>query len=153
MTSSTRELLVGDTSFISALVRVHDRSMRSATWRAEDMRGVSSATVAISSVTFGEMRYGQRVSRWGERRVRDAERWLRTFVQLPVDADVAETWAQLKTTGQRRGRSFGANDLWIAATGCSHRAPIVTCDRDFLPMRELGVQVIYLPREDGSRRA
>lgn len=83
--------------------------------------------------------------------MREAERWLRTFVQLPVDADVAETWAQLKTTGQRRGRSFGANDLWIAATGCLHRAPIVTCDRDFLPMREIGVQVIYLPRADGSR--
>lgn len=152
MTSSTRELLVGDTSFVSTLVPDRSRRTLSTTWRAEDVHRVSSATVAISVVTFGEMRHGQQVSRWGARRVRAAERWLRSFVQFPVDTGVAEAWAQLKAAGQRHGRSFGSNDLWIAATGQRHGIPVVTCDRDFLLMRELGVQVIYLPRAVDSRR-
>lgn len=40
--------------------------------------------------------------------------------------------------------------MWIAATGQARNAPIVTCDRDFVPMREFGVQVIYLPRRAAS---
>jgi predicted nucleic acid-binding protein len=153
MTTTTGELLVGDTSFISSWARAVERRQVPQVWPLEIMRRVSSATFGISSVTFGEMRHGQQVSRWGERRVREAERWLHTFVQFPVDADIAETWAGLKAAGQRRGRAFAANDLWVAATGRLHGVPVVTCDRDFLPMRELGVQVIYLPRKADSRKA
>jgi predicted nucleic acid-binding protein len=148
-----RELLVGDTSFISILVRVSERPDLARVWPRKLARRVSSATFAISTVTFAEVRYGHRISGWGDRRVSANERWLRTFVQFPVDDGVAETWARLKATARRRGRSFGANDLWIAATGCMHGVPVVTCDRDFLPMRELGVQVIYLPRTGSSRTA
>jgi predicted nucleic acid-binding protein len=153
VTSSTRELLLGDTSFVSAWAQGDKRLELVRDWPLELARLVSSATVAISSVTFAEVRHGHRVANWGERRVRTAERWLRSFVQFPVDVHVAETWARLKATGQRRGRSFGTNDLWIAATGCTRDLPVVTCDRDFLPMRELGVRVIYLPRTGGSRTA
>ena len=151
--SSTRKLLVGDTSFISALAGAGERPDLAQTWSVRMGQRLSSSTVAISSVTVAEIRYGHRISCWGERRVSAAERWLRTFVRLPVDDEVAETWARLKAAGGRNGRTFGVNDLWIAATGCLHDVPVVTCDRGFLPMRELGVQVIYLPRtpEAGGR--
>jgi predicted nucleic acid-binding protein len=122
-------------------------------WPRGLARRVSSATVAISAVTFAEVRHGHQIARWGDRRAKAAERWLRTFVQLPIDTEVAETWARLKATGQRRGCSFGTNDLWIAATGCTRGLSVVTCDRDFLPMRKFGVQVIYLPRGVTSAKA
>jgi predicted nucleic acid-binding protein len=150
MTSSTGELLLADTSFISAWARAGEGDEGAGPWSGGTMQRFQSATIAISVVTVAEVRHGHWIARWGTRRLKRAERWLGTFMQFPVEGDVAEEWARLKATGQRAGRTFGANDLWIAATGYARGLPVVTCDRDFLPMRELGVRVIYLPRRPTS---
>ncbi len=144
--TSTRELLVGDTSFISAWARAVEQPEKPRRWPLGAMRRVESATVAINVVTVAEVRHGHWFARWGQARMSRAERWLGSFAQLSVDEGIADAWARLKATGEHRGHVFGANDLWIAATGYVRNAPIVTCDRHFLPMREFGVQVIYLPR-------
>lgn len=72
------------------------------------------------------------------------------FMQLPVNRPVAEAWARLGASGRQRGRAFGANDLWIAATGYVRGVPIVTCDHDFVDMRELGVAVVYVAAPDDA---
>jgi predicted nucleic acid-binding protein len=104
------------------------------------------AAVAISIVTLAEARFGHELARWGQRRRRNAELWLGQFTRIPVDEGVAEAWVRLKASARRNGLAFGTNDLWIAATALFRCVPIITCDRDFLPMRDLGVEVIYLPR-------
>jgi predicted nucleic acid-binding protein len=144
--TSTGELLVADTSFISPWARVVERADVVAPWASSATDRIASATVAISVVTVAEVRFGHWQARWGQRRLEEADRFLRQLVQFPVDESVAEVWAHLKASGQQRGCVFGVNDLWIAATGQVRNVPIVTCDRDFLPMREFGVQVIFLPR-------
>ena len=143
--AGSRELLVADTSFVSQHRRAAARPELSSLWPEEIVQRIDAAVIAISVVTVAEERLGHWLARWGERRRADAERWLRQFMQLPVNRPVAEAWARLKAGGHGIGRVFSANDLWIAATGFVRGAPIVTCDRDFLAMRELGVAVIYLP--------
>lgn len=145
MTVRTNELLVADTSFVGQHWRVVTRPELAAAWPQDVLRRIEVAVVAISVVTIAEERVGHRLARWGERRREQAELWLRQFVHLPVNRPVAEAWARLKASGHRSGRTFSANDLWIAATGFVRGVPVVTCDRDFLEMRSLGVTVIYLP--------
>lgn len=141
----SRELLIADTSFVGHQRRAASTPQFAEVWPEDVVRRIDAAVLAISVVTIAEERFGHRVARWGERRRAYAESWLSQFMQLPVTRRVAEAWAWLKTAGLRRGRPFAANDLWIAATGYARGVPIVTCDKDFLGMRDLGVVVIYLP--------
>jgi predicted nucleic acid-binding protein len=51
----------------------------------------------------------------------------------------------MKDAERRRGRTFSENDLWIAATAQTLGVPLVTCDRAFLRMESLDIEVVYLP--------
>jgi predicted nucleic acid-binding protein len=143
VTTDSRRLFVLDTSFVSHQQR-DALGPEGAAWVADAFAPQSSLVLAVSVVTVAEVRFGFGLARWGWRRRARVEQWLRRFLHLPVSHRIADAWARLKLAATRRGRTFSTNDLWIAAAGYSTRAPIVTCDRDFLPMRDLGVGVIYL---------
>lgn len=141
--TGSRQLFIADTSFVSHLERDGLGSEGKA-WVTETLERRSPGTLAISVVTVAEIRLGVGLARWGWRRRARVEQWLRRFLHLPVSRRIADAWARLKLVATRRGRTFSTNDLWIAATGYATRTPVVTCDRDFLQMRDLGVGVIYL---------
>jgi predicted nucleic acid-binding protein len=141
--SGQRRFFIGDTSFVSH----HERGSLGAeasAWVADALERKSATALAISVVTVAEVRFGAWLAQWGSRRRTQSERWLMQFLQVPVSQPVADAWAALKVAARKRGRSFSVNDLWIAATGYATRTPVVTCDRDFLQMRDLGVGVVYL---------
>lgn len=146
MTSRRRELLVADTTFVSVWRTSAVASSVTRHWPQRAIRRISEATLSISVVTVAEMHAGQLHARWGRRRRMDEERWLCQFELHGVDRSIAEAWAVLKDATRRRGCTISDNDLWIAATGLASRAPVVTCDADFLPMRCVGLDVIYLPQ-------
>mgnify|MGYP001496188397 CR=1 FL=1 len=50
---------------------------------------------------------------------------------LPIDAEVARVWAQLRVHLAQTGRRVNVNDTWIAATAISRGVPVVTQDTDF----------------------
>jgi predicted nucleic acid-binding protein len=87
--------------------------------------------LAISFATLGELlalayRTG---SPWGEpKRDRWREQIRQTFVGLPYDIRVAETWAPLHMKLKGQLGAGGANDLWTAATALSQAPalPVVT---------------------------
>jgi predicted nucleic acid-binding protein len=141
-----RKLLIADTSFVSVLHATTVVPAARNMLPCETRRGIVNAELSISVVTVAELRAGHLKARWGLRRRGQAERWLRRFPYVSVDRSVADAWAALKEASRRQGRSCSENDLWIAATGYARRAPVVTCDRDFLALRTVGVEVIYLPR-------
>jgi predicted nucleic acid-binding protein len=107
---------------------------------------MATASLSISVVTLAELRAGHAKARWGVQRRGQVEQWLRQFPWLSVDEPVADAWAALRDATRRAGRTCSTNDLWIAATGFVRRTPVVTCDRGFLALRSLGVDVICLPR-------
>ncbi len=63
---------------------------------------------------------------------------------LPIDGEVAATWARLRVHLAQNGRRINVNDLWIAATAAAHGLPVVTQDDDLAPLR--GVQGLEIIR-------
>ena len=59
-----------------------------------------------------------------------------------VDEAVDEAWATLRVALRDRGRRMGVNGAWIAATAMAHGIPVVTQDRGFDVVTDLGVDVV-----------
>jgi predicted nucleic acid-binding protein len=57
---------------------------------------------------------------------------------LPIDAAVAEKWAELRVRLSEANRRMNVNDLWIAAIAAAHGLPIVTRDSDFDAIEAIG---------------
>jgi predicted nucleic acid-binding protein len=148
----SRELLVADTSFISVWHAMGAVSQAAAPWPSSTTRRIATAALSVSVVTVAELRAGHLKANWGERRRMHADRWLCRFAQIAVDRPVADAWAVLKDATRRRGWACSENDLWIAATGWARGVPVVTCDRDFLCLPALGVEVVYCPRTPPASR-
>jgi predicted nucleic acid-binding protein len=99
---------------------------------------------AISVVTLAELQAGvlaapdtaTRARRMGTLDV------LSDIEVLPVDAEVALIWAQLRVSLAEARRKINVNDLWIAATAARHRLPVVTQDDDFAAVDGLGGVVV-----------
>lgn len=57
---------------------------------------------------------------------------------LPVDAEAAARWAELRVRLARAGRRMNVNDLWIAAVAKANALPVITQDADFEVIQDLG---------------
>ncbi len=88
---------------------------------------------AISVVTLAELQAGVLAAADTETRSRrlatvDA---VADVEVLPVDADAALVWAQMRVLLVEAGRRLNVNDLWIAASAASRGLPVVTQNDDF----------------------
>lgn len=140
----TREELIGDTSYISAQRRADELKLDTG-WSAEVRRRLGAAKIGVSVVTVAELRSGHIGRELGTQRAREAVRHVSRFPSVAADDEIAEVWAQIDASNRRVGLTFGENDLWVAATAQTLGVPIVTCDRAFLSIRNLDVEVVYLP--------
>jgi predicted nucleic acid-binding protein len=88
------------------------------------------ATQVVAEARFGALRAG-----WGERRLTELERLLRTTLVLAPDDLTATTFAQLRLACERTGHPLHqrvhTGDLWIAATAARRNLPLVTDDAVF----------------------
>jgi predicted nucleic acid-binding protein len=97
--------------------------------------------IAISVITIGELRAG--VLAAGDLTTRD--RRLRTLTAalsldpVPIDAPIAERWAQLRVALRDEGLRMGVNDSWIAATAMALDVPVLTQDEGFASIPGLSV--------------
>lgn len=88
---------------------------------------------AVSVVTLAELRLGVLVA------TETARRSIRlityeaasAFEPLPIDAAVAERFAELAALGLASGHKVKVQDTWIAATALVHDASVATQDGDF----------------------
>lgn len=97
--------------------------------------------LAVSVVTLGELRAGVLAAPdLGTRDVR-----LRTLTAalaldpVPIDGNVAESWARLRVALRDRRLRMGMNDSWIAATAMALDVPVLTQDDGFPELPELRV--------------
>jgi len=97
--------------------------------------------LAVSVITIGELRAG--VLAATDTATRD--RRLSTLTAalalqpLPIDEDVAASWARLRLTLRDNGLRMPVNDSWIAATAITLGVPVVSQDDDFPELPELSV--------------
>ena len=97
--------------------------------------------LAVSIITIGELRAG--VLATNDVAVRDLR--LRTLTRalelapIPINADVADSWAMLRVLLRDRGLRMPVNDSWIAATALALGVPVVTQDDDYIQLPGLNV--------------
>ncbi|HST39642.1 MAG TPA: PIN domain-containing protein [Conexibacter sp.] len=96
---------------------------------------------------MAEIENGRLKKNWGSRLWVEADRRLANCPRLTIGERTAHVCALIEDAERRRGRSFSENDLWIAATAQTLGVPIVTCDKAFLRMDSLDVEVVYLPSQ------
>jgi predicted nucleic acid-binding protein len=94
---------------------------------------------------------GYLIADWGPRRVEQDERRLQAWGLLPLDNQIVTEWARLRAESVAIGLTISDDDLWIAATASSYRAPLVTCDLDQRRIEQLLPEAIYLPRHPPPR--
>lgn len=130
--------LLCDTTVVSSSMKDDERIVR--------MRpGLAAHVLAVSVVTVAELKRGALLRRWSEGRVSELEDFLRGYVVIAIDRDVAEEWARTRVRCDALGRRKADNDLWIAATAKRYEMALATLDRDHYDIP--GLTVI---REDGT---
>lgn len=96
--------------------------------------------VAVSVITYAELRAG--VLAASDLSVRSRRlTTLQTVADLnplPIDATVADAWAELRLRIARSGTRLNVNDTWIAATALAFGVPVVSQDADFDALADIG---------------
>jgi predicted nucleic acid-binding protein len=62
-----------------------------------------------------------------------------SFEPLPIDAEVARTFAELVAEARRHGKRPKIMDTWIAATAVAHDIPVYTQEEDFAEIPQVRV--------------
>jgi predicted nucleic acid-binding protein len=89
---------------------------------------------AVSVVTLAELMLGVHMAAAGDvrtRRLSTVGALRAAYVPLPVDDEVAASFAELVATARRAGRRPRVQDMWIAATAHAHGVAVYTQDGDF----------------------
>ncbi len=89
---------------------------------------------AVSVVTLAELELGVHLATSDETRaarLATLRAVQSSYDSLPIDGDVASSFAQLVATARAAGRKPKVQDAWIAATALAHAAAVLTQDSDF----------------------
>ena len=109
-----------DTNICIYIVKHHPREVR------HRLEGLALTSVAMSVVTWGELRYGAEKS-WFKDQTHAVLEQLRGLIQVvDIDEQVARHYAQIRASLELQGQIIGNNDLWIAAHARTHAWTLVT---------------------------
>ncbi len=89
---------------------------------------------AVSVVTLAELELGVHLAESvavRAQRLATLRSVQANYAALPVDENVASSFARLVAEARRRGRRPRVQDMWIAATAVTHDAALFTQDADF----------------------
>lgn len=97
--------------------------------------------IGVSVITLGELRAGVLAAADVETR----DRRLATLTHvlalepIPIDGQVAASWAKLRLLLRDSDQRMPVNDSWIAATAMALGVPVVTQDEDYVDVAGLDV--------------
>ncbi len=99
-------------------------------------------TALICTIVRGEILFGLDRMPNGRKKdtlLRNASKYLGGLPCEPLREGMANRYAKLKLSRQKRGLSLDENDLWIASSALELGATIVTRDQDFQGIEGLPV--------------
>jgi tRNA(fMet)-specific endonuclease VapC len=127
-----------DTSVASLLLPDRARRPELALYRPH----IIGNTPALSFQSIAELWKLAEKRRWGSARRSVLEEFLRGFVVIPYDYELARVWARVCVEAERVGRRLEAGDAWIAATAVHRQIPLLVHDREFKNLPISGLTVI-----------
>ena len=98
------------------------------------LRAFDPSELLLSTITVLELRVGAGLVRAPEAARRRVDGFIAVFDVLNVTREIAEHAAELRVGLRRRGVTLGDFHLLIAATALTLDLPLLTSDRDFLPV-------------------
>jgi predicted nucleic acid-binding protein len=99
-------------------------------------------TLVLSFQSVAELLAWGVENRWGQRQRRKLESFMRKFLVVPYDFELAKIWAEVSTHCKRQGRRLEAGDAWIVATAVHRSLPLVTHDAEYLGLGISDLRVI-----------
>jgi tRNA(fMet)-specific endonuclease VapC len=93
---------------------------------AERFAQTKPGELAISAITYGELRYGAEKSQAPGKSLEKIKAFVELVPVLPLPADAAERYGRLRADLSRLGIPIGMNDLWIAAHALALDAVLVS---------------------------
>jgi tRNA(fMet)-specific endonuclease VapC len=102
---------------------------------------LAPGSTAISVITYGELAYGVRKSGNPEQAWRVMEQLMSVIPPLPMTAEAAKIYGDIREDLSRSGEIIGNNDLWIAAHAVSLGLTLVTNnEREFSRVKNLRIE-------------
>ncbi len=98
----------------------------------------SISVITLAELHLGVLRAKDRLTR--ARRLRTVSRVEREFEAIPIDSEVARTFASIVGEARAAGRRPRVRDVWIAATAVRHGLVVFTQDADFADIPQVQVQ-------------
>lgn len=115
-----------DTGVLTASLRA------GAALEARYRRHLTGRRLVIATQVVAEARFGALRAGWGDQRLAELERLLRSTLVLAPDDLTATTFARLRVACERIGhplhQKIHTGDLWIAATAIRRNLPLVADD-------------------------
>ena len=125
---TTRYLL--DTNTVSHLIKRHPQAI-------QRLLAVPMHSMGISAITAGELAFGLAKRPEAVALRAAVHEFLRRVDVLPWDADVAQTYGQLRAQVQSEGIGLSALDMQIAAHALHVQAILVSSDQAFGRLTQL----------------
>ena len=103
-------------------------------------------TLALSFQSIAELWKLAEKRRWAARRRGELEAFVRRFLVIPYDYELARVWARVCVEAEAQGRPFETGDAWIAATAVHRRLTLLAHDSDFKDRSVSGLTLLcFLP--------
>lgn len=122
-----------DTNTVSHLIKAHPAVARR-------IVATPMASLCISSITEGELRFGLAKRPAAKQLHRLVGEFLRRVDVLAWDSAAAECYGAVRAKMQSQGKILSALDLLIAAQALTVGAVLVTCDQAFSQVADLRIE-------------
>jgi tRNA(fMet)-specific endonuclease VapC len=125
-----------DTNTVSYIIKGEPITIR------EHLRQTPMSTICISTITEAELLRGVAKKPKAIKLAIAVHEFLLRIEILPWDSKAAQSYAQLRTTCEKEGKSLGAMDMLIAAHSVAAGTTLITNDKAFYNIKH------HLPLED-----
>jgi len=123
----------------------------------DEYQPFTAPSITVQSiVTLAELEaFGFRL-KWGQKKMDALDELVRKIPQqdinhpavirqyVEIDAFRQSGHPERKLTSGQCAFSMGDNDIWIAATAAAMSATLLTTDKDFLPLNDEFIKVVYV---------
>lgn len=90
------------------------------------LKKLNLGQVGISVITFGELCYGVEKSQHVERSLENLNSIVSLILPIQMSSNVASYYGKIRADLSSKGKTIGANDLWIAAHALDLGVTLVT---------------------------
>lgn len=132
------DVVLLDTS-VASLLHPKKKDSQERSFYDPHMKGKN---LALSFQSVAELHEWAENNRWTKPKRRELDAFIRRFLVIPYDYELAKGWAAVMSASRKDGRRFGAGDCWIAATAVHRQLPLLAHDGHFVGRSIPGLNVI-----------